>query len=110
VYDQPILLTGTTRLRARVFANNEWSALVEADYAREEEATAEIREIARWVDGSVQLTFSGYPGVQYRVHTSTNLTDWTPLATLAPEPGGRFTYLDRAAAGTRVRFYKLSWP
>ncbi len=57
----------------------------------------------RWTEGGFLLEVSGIPGWDYVVQNSTNLIDWTSLATnKAP-----FTFLDSSADAGSPRFYRL---
>ncbi len=114
VYDESpalvLALTNNTRLLARVFATNTWSALVEADYALRSEVQLQVGDITRQSNGAIKLGFQAWPGIGYTLRASTNFTDWEAIATLVPFPDGTFTYIDNAATNHPVRFYRLTWP
>jgi chitinase len=67
----------------------------------------------RLSDGSLKLTFSGFPGAGYSVRASTNAaapaSTWTVLATnvFGASPA---TYIDYAATNYPCRYYLISMP
>jgi subtilisin-like proprotein convertase family protein len=56
--------------------------------------------------GLFQLTASGDNGRSYRLESSTNLVNWTPVVTNVVS-GGAATFTDSGAAGKVLRFYRL---
>lgn len=56
-------------------------------------------------NGVVRLVLTGSAGATYQLETSTNLTHWLPLATVAL-PTGTAEYLDAGAATNHLRFYR----
>ncbi len=105
-----LTLTNSLQLRARAFATNTWSALVEATYALRSEVEMRIGNITRRTDGTVKLDFLAWPGVSYTLRASTNLIRWEAIATLTPLPDGTFNFVDPAATNYSARFYALTWP
>jgi len=109
-----VTLTGDTLLRARAFATNSWSALVEATYLRSSEVELRLDGIAGRSDRTVELNITAWPGVAYSLRASTNVeaafTNWETIATVVPFPDGTFTYVDTNATNHPARFYKLTWP
>ena len=57
--------------------------------------------------GSLQWQFTGFDGYPYVLEASSNLQDWTPLATLFTT-NGSFIFSDPAAASFDRRFYRTS--
>jgi len=110
IYNQALVFTDSTQLRARTFHTNTWSALAEADFVRTGQVPVRISDYKRRIDGTIELDFQGFPGTSYTLYTSTNLVDWEPLTTMSPDADGAFRYLDQAAANAKLRFYKLSSP
>lgn len=55
--------------------------------------------------GGVQVQFSGFDGYAYALEASSNLTDWTIIATNYPT-NGVFTWTDSTAPGSDFRFYR----
>lgn len=121
VYDQgsplTLTLTNSGQLRARAFATNSWSALVEADYSPSNAAELRIDGITRQYDGTVKLDFLAWPGAAYTLRAATNLqaspanfSDWAAIATVVPFPDGTFSFVDTAPTNHPVRFYRLTWP
>ncbi|MDB6110643.1 MAG: Immunoglobulin I-set domain protein [Pedosphaera sp.] len=60
-------------------------------------------------NGGWRLTLTGAPGSGYEIQTSTNLTDWTLLATLV-NTNGTLQYSDSVATNSPQRFYRVSAP
>jgi len=56
--------------------------------------------------GLFQLTATGDNGRAYRLESSTNLVDWTPVVTNVVS-GGAATFTDSGAAGRVLRFYRI---
>ena len=57
VYEAALTLSNSVQLRARAFATNTWSALVEAHYLRLERGGMQIGDISHRADGAVELDF-----------------------------------------------------
>jgi hypothetical protein len=56
--------------------------------------------------GQMQLQLSGMAGSNYIIHASTNLADWTPIATNLIPAAGIVTVTDSAATNYSRRFYR----
>jgi hypothetical protein len=56
--------------------------------------------------GQFSLQVNGQTGPDYRIETSTNLTDWTPVHT-ANSPAMPFTWTYVATGGVSKRFYRV---
>lgn len=56
----------------------------------------------------VGITFTGTPGVQYRIQATTNLAApvWTPISTNLADASGWISYVDPGASNFPVRFYR----
>jgi hypothetical protein len=61
--------------------------------------------VERLISGGFRLGFAGRPGVAWILQASTNLIDWTSLATNSA-PGGNFDWVDANSAGQPDRFYR----
>ena len=63
-------------------------------------------------DGSVQVIFSGMPGLAYRVQSTDDLTapNWQDVATLTADAFGDYVYVDHPSTNGPVRFYRSVWP
>jgi hypothetical protein len=62
---------------------------------------------------SVQVQFSGTPGSNYVLETTTNLAspaNWRPLATNAAGTNGNGTFTDTSVSSNQARFYRLTLP
>jgi uncharacterized repeat protein (TIGR03803 family) len=57
---------------------------------------------------SVQVSFAGEGGYRYQVLRSTNLTNWTVLATVTMPAGGIYTNVDNAPP-TPTAYYRAVW-
>ncbi|HEX4646803.1 MAG TPA: hypothetical protein VH598_14465, partial [Verrucomicrobiae bacterium] len=57
-----------------------------------------------WINGAPRLQFTGFDGYGYMVETSTNLLDWTAIATLFPT-NGMFNFADPSPAANQ-RYYR----
>ncbi len=55
--------------------------------------------------GATQFQFTGFDGYAYIVQASTNLRDWTPLATEYPT-NGAFAFMDTDATNFPGRYYR----
>lgn len=63
---------------------------------------------ARMEPGSTfVISGSGAPGEAYRLETSSDLVEWSPLVTLVVSGSGLFSYRDETAPGVPMRFYRL---
>jgi hypothetical protein len=60
-------------------------------------------------NGSVTLVITNTPGLALTLQTSTNLIDWTTLATPTPAVSP-YTYIDTTAAPAATRFYRAFYP
>jgi hypothetical protein len=127
VYDQglslTLTLTNSGQLRARAFATNSWSAVVEADYSHSNEVELRIDKITRQSGGAVKLDFLTWPGASYTLRAATHLqtstsanvsasdfSGWETVATVVPFADGSSSFVDTAATNYPVRFYRLTWP
>ncbi len=61
-------------------------------------------------NGEFRITLSGAPGQTFRLHVSTNLADWSVLATLTNNASGSLEYSVPVTSGPARRFYKTSLP
>ena len=59
--------------------------------------------------GQVGLNLRGHTGKSLTIYASTNLLNWTSLATV-PNPGGAVQFNDDAATSTALKFYRVSQP
>jgi hypothetical protein len=60
--------------------------------------------------GTLQVQFTGADGYAYAVQTSSNLLDWTTIATNCPV-NGSFNFVDTPPPGSPRRFYRsVLWP
>jgi hypothetical protein len=59
---------------------------------------------------SFLLRFSGVPGNEYWLETSTNLVFWLPLTVLTAGSDGSFGFLHADSPGSPTRFYRLRVP
>jgi hypothetical protein len=110
-YSGPITLTTNVTLRARAFATNTWSAIVEADYLQYNESPLVITHYALRSDGSVELDLSAPPLLAYQLQVATNLlSGWQTLANIAPTLDGHSSFIDQTATNHPIRFYRLAWP
>ena len=57
--------------------------------------------------GSVKLVFSGPTGASIALQISSDLVQWSNLATFNNFPAGTMTYTDSPPAGESARFYRL---
>ena len=60
-------------------------------------------------NGSVTLVITNTPGLVLTLQTSTNLVDWTTLATPTPSVSP-YTYIDSTSSPATARFYRASYP
>jgi uncharacterized lipoprotein YddW (UPF0748 family) len=68
-------------------------------------APARFQSITRLPSGRLSLVISGDPGVSGSLDSSTNLSDWLPLAGFF-NTNGLFEFIDPAAANSSQRFYR----
>jgi len=62
---------------------------------------------SRLADGVFRLTLTGIPARTYEIQASTNLVNWSVLATLSnTNPGGVIQFSDPAAINLNRRFYR----
>ena len=60
-------------------------------------------------DGAAQLTLNGSPGFRYTMQASTNLANWTPLASFTAT-NAAMPSADSAATNFSHRFYRATMP
>ena len=60
-------------------------------------------------DGAVQFALTGLGGESYAIQASTNLLDWSPLATIT-NLTGTVKFSDSAATNYTQRFFRAVWP
>jgi hypothetical protein len=65
--------------------------------------------IQRAANGTVTLVISNTPNLALTLQTSTNLINWTTLATPTPTVTP-YTYIDSTASGATRRFYWAFYP
>ena len=65
--------------------------------------------VARLADSTVEIQVQGRMDASYRVQASTNLSDWTTIAS-GPAIEGRFTAVDRGASQYPIRYYRAITP
>jgi hypothetical protein len=66
-----------------------------------------LGSLARLANGAFQFTLSGTPSRRYEILGSTNLTQWSVLATLTnANPNGLLPYIDQSATNLPRRFYR----
>ena len=71
-------------------------------------APLRIESAARLENGTFQMTLSGLiPGTRWVVQASTDLTQWTDIATNGPD-GSTLTFTDGDAKAFATRFYRVS--
>jgi hypothetical protein len=61
------------------------------------------------VNGSLTLVITNTPGLALTIQTSTNLINWTTLATPTPTLSP-YTFTDTTASSTGTRFYRAFYP
>ncbi|GAA5115407.1 cadherin-like domain-containing protein [Luteolibacter yonseiensis] len=61
-------------------------------------------------DGTMGLRMVGIPGRSYVIQASSDMVNWTTLATKVAGPNGIFEFVDADAAGFPTRFYRLALP
>lgn len=67
--------------------------------------TVSFQPIFLLTNGQAQLTLSGFPGMTYRIDSSTNFTDWVPLIVVS-NPSGVSQYMDPTATNRQQMFYR----
>jgi hypothetical protein len=65
--------------------------------------------ISRAANGTVTLVINNTPNFTLTLQTSTNLINWTTLATPTPTVSP-YTYLDTTASAAAMRFYRAFYP
>jgi hypothetical protein len=65
--------------------------------------------VQRAANGTVTLVIIDTPGLTLTLQTSTNLIDWTTLATPTPAVSP-YNYIDTTASGAATRFYRVFYP
>ncbi len=68
-----------------------------------------VRSITRPAANTVSLSGYGQASASNRIETSTDLLNWTTLATVTADASGAFSYNDTAATGSR-KFYRIAYP
>jgi uncharacterized repeat protein (TIGR03803 family) len=72
---------------------------------------AEVLNLASYGPTGITLDFSGgVPNQPYQILASTNLLQWTPIATNSSDATGSFQYLDTNTSSYHSRFYITSGP
>ncbi len=66
-----------------------------------------IQAISMQTNGTILLELAGTAGAPYTLSVSTDLTNWTPMATLA-NIDGTTPYTDSSAGSFPARFYRLA--
>jgi sugar lactone lactonase YvrE len=61
-------------------------------------------------DGTVALNYTGTPNAPHTLWSTTDLTDWTIIATNLTTTNGIGNLLDTNAPATTSRFYRISFP
>ena len=64
-----------------------------------------LQAVGRLPDGTFQMQITSWPGFNYAIETSTNLTTWTPWMTLTTT--NRITRIVVPAASDLKRFYRV---
>ena len=64
---------------------------------------------SRAADGTVTLSITNTPNLALTLQTSTDLANWTTLATPTPTVSP-YTYIDSTASGAPTRFYRAFYP
>jgi len=62
-----------------------------------------------YANGSASLVITNTPGLELTLQTSTNLVDWTTLATPTPTVSP-YTYTDSTSSPATMRFYRAFYP
>lgn len=70
---------------------------------------AEFTSVTQLPDGRAQLNLSIFPELVYRIDSSTNLTDWTPMVSIA-SPSGMLQFTDKAFTNQTQKFYRAVAP
>lgn len=73
------------------------------------QAFVAVRSITRPAANTVRLNGYGQASAPNRIETSTNLLNWTTLATVTADASGAFTYDDTGATDPR-KFYRVVYP
>jgi len=61
------------------------------------------------LDGRAQLNLVGFPGLVYRIHAWTNLTEWTPMVSITGA-NGALQFTDSTATNQRWKSYRAVAP
>lgn len=68
-----------------------------------------VKSVTRAAPTTIHLVCKGEPTRANRIETSTDLANWSTLATLTAGSDGTFTYDDTNATGTK-KFYRVAYP
>jgi hypothetical protein len=71
---------------------------------------ANLTNIQKKSDGSIQLQFFGNPGQSYSLQATTDFLNWTSLGSSLADTNGLFEFLDSNAPLFPNRFYRHSLP
>jgi hypothetical protein len=74
--------------------------------------SASLTNITPLSDGTMQIIASGYPGTNYWIQATTNISipPWTTIATNAALANGLIQFTDLCAPDYMMRFYRLAVP
>lgn len=74
--------------------------------------SASLANITTLPDGTMQIIASGYPGTNYWIQATTNMstTPWTTIATNAALLNGLILFTDLCAPDYLMRYYRLAVP
>jgi hypothetical protein len=59
-------------------------------------------------DKTVELDWTGTPGVQYDLQASTDLTTWVTIGSTVADTQGHCRYIDNDASGYQTRLYRAA--
>jgi hypothetical protein len=96
----------------RQAAKRDWEDAVE-DYAEAWDATVKFRITGRafmTAAAGFQLRFEATPGTQYVIECSSDLRNWSPLASVTADADGLIEYRDTAGGGKANLFYRVVQP
>jgi|GEM_PF-2326693 len=69
-----------------------------------------VIDLTQLHSGAARVRFSGVPGFNYHIQTSSDFTHWDSAADRIASSVGQFEYIDDAAASFPTRFYRTLWP